>query len=88
MACRAIRDDHGTLYQVPASLRVKTPGGQWLPGTPRVEVWWDREVKPRLNDETLMIRQENNDKGADVISLTLGQVYDLIHALGWAVMKP
>jgi hypothetical protein len=40
-------------------------------------------------DETLLLRQERaNGSGADIIELTLGQVYDAIHALAWAVMRP
>jgi hypothetical protein len=50
-------------------------------------VWWDRDVGPRKNDETLIIRQDSGEK-ADVIMLTLAQVYDLIHALGLAVVRP
>jgi hypothetical protein len=87
VACRAIRDEHGTTYIVPCAKVLKTPGGQVLPGIPEAQVWWARRFKDRA-DETLLIRQENNPQGADVIELTLGQVYDLIHALGHAVMRP
>lgn len=86
MAARAIRDEHGTLYRIPAQTKVKTPGGQWLPGSPSVDLWWDRDVGPRRNDEQLLIRQTNGDK-ADVITLTLAQAYDLLHALGCAIMR-
>jgi hypothetical protein len=57
------------------------------PGVPEVQVWWSRSFRGRL-DETLLLRQENNPNKADVIELTLGQVYDLIHALGNSVMRP
>jgi hypothetical protein len=83
MACRVVRDDNGSLYQVPAAPTMKNAGGKWRPGFPRVDVWWDRA----RDGETLIIRQENEGK-ADVVSLTLGQVYDLIHALGWAIKRP
>jgi hypothetical protein len=87
MACQIIRDTFGTLYRVPAAPHVKTPVGQRIDGSPSVDVWWDRDLTQK-NDETLMIRQENMENRADVVSLTLGQVYDMIHALGWAVMRP
>lgn len=87
MACKVIRDDHGTLYRIPSSKFVQTPGGQKLPGFPCIDVWWDREAKPRLNDETLIIRQDN-EKGADVITCTLAQAYDLLHAVATAIMRP
>jgi hypothetical protein len=57
-----------------------------LKGVPEVQVWWARRFKDR-RDETLLIRQENSTDKADVIELTLGQVYDLIHAAGLAVMR-
>lgn len=88
MACRVIRDTHGTLYRIPKATTVQTPGHQLLPGSPHVDVWWDRDMGPKRNDEQLLIRQENEASRADVITLTLGQVYDMIHALGWAVMRP
>jgi hypothetical protein len=87
MACKVIRDTFGTLYRIPEARTVKTPGGRHRDGYPSVDVWWDRDMKDK-GDEQLLIRQENDEKRSDVISLTLGQVYDLIHALGWAVMKP
>jgi hypothetical protein len=87
VACRAVRDENGTTYFVPAAKVLKTPGGKALPGIPEIQVWWMRNFKARAG-ETLLIRQENNPKGADVIELTLGQVYDLIHALSNAVMRP
>jgi hypothetical protein len=87
MACKVIKDTFGTLYRIPEAKTVKTPGNKQLAGFPSVDVWWDRDMKDRA-DEQLLIRQENNDQRSDVISLTLAQVYDLIHALGWAVMKP
>lgn len=57
-----------------------------FPGCASVDVWWGRQFKGK-QDETLLIRQESNTKRADVVELTLGQVYDLIHALGWSVMR-
>lgn len=86
MACRASRDEHGTTFIIPADTTTRTVGGHVLPALPACEVWWARRFK-HLREETLMIRQETpgNDR-ADVIELTLGQVYDLIHALGHAVL--
>ena len=86
MACRASKDENGTTFHIPEDSASRTAGGQVLPALPGVEVWWARRFK-NLREETLMIRQETpgNDR-ADVIELTLGQVYDLIHALANAVM--
>lgn len=86
MACRASRDANGTTYFVPEDKTTKTPGGHHLPGVPEVQVWWARKFKDR-RDETLLIRQESNPQRADVIELSLGQVYDLIHALSHAVLR-
>lgn len=87
MVCRVIKDTYGTLYQVPAALNVKTPALKRLDGSPLVDVWWDRDHTNK-SDECLILRQENEPDHADVITLTQGQVYDLIHALGWAIMRP
>jgi hypothetical protein len=87
VACRVIKDTYGTLYQIPSAKSVKTPDRKLLDGSSHVDIWWDRDHTDKAT-ETLMIRQENEQSRADVISLTLGQVYDMIHALGWAVMKP
>jgi hypothetical protein len=77
-------DAHGTTYLIAAEPPVKTPGCQWRPGCPAIEVWWSRDgVKA---DETLIIRQEYPDRSnADVLELTFGQVYDLIDGLNKAV---
>lgn len=87
MACKANRDANGTTYFIPPDGTKKTPGGIMLPGCPEVQCWWSRRFKKNKAEETLLIRQENTTQKADVIELTLGQVYDLIHALGNAVMK-
>lgn len=86
MACRVIRDKHGTTFIVPEDKSVKTVGGHQLPGSHELQVWWARTFKDR-RDETLLIRQQSNSDKADVIELTLGQVYDLIHALSHAVLR-
>lgn len=86
MACQVSRDDNGTTYHVPESKPVVSPGGHTFPGSDAVDIWWGRRFK-EAQDETLLLRQENG-KTVDVITLTLGQVYDVIHALGWAVMRP
>jgi hypothetical protein len=82
--CQKSTDAHGTTYHVPAAEAVKTPGAQFRPGCPSVEVWWSRDG--RKSDETIIIRQEYADRNtADVLELTFGQVYDLIDALNRAV---
>ena len=84
MACRVIRDEHGALYIVPA---YEPPKNQKLPPKeprPRIDVWWDRDAIKR-DDELLMIRQENAVDKADVVTLTLGQAYDLLHAVACAI---
>jgi hypothetical protein len=84
MACKSHRDAHGTSYQIPAAETIKTPGAKTLPGSPLLDVWWARRFKSRA-EETLIIKQENQSDRADVVELTLGQVYDLIDALNKAV---
>lgn len=81
---KAIKDTYGTLFQVPEAPTIRTVAGKRLAGRPRVDVWWDRDMKNR-SDEELILRQENNEKQADVITLTLAQVYSLIEALNKAV---
>jgi hypothetical protein len=85
MACSSSKDSHGTSYTIPASETVKTPGGKHLKGLPATDVWWSRNFSHN-QEETLVIRQEYEDRNtADVLELTLGQVYDLIDALNRAV---
>lgn len=84
MAVKVERDRNGTSYTISASPSVKSPGGTVLPGTPELCAWWARRFKSRA-EETLIIKQENMADRADVIELTLGQVYDLIFALNKAV---
>jgi hypothetical protein len=86
MVCRASRDQNGTTYFITEDATARDPQGRVLRGSPEVQVWWARKFEAR-RDETLLIRQENNsNQRADVVELTLGQVYDLIHALGLSVM--
>jgi hypothetical protein len=85
MAFRADKDKNGTTYIIEPDTIKKTPGGIHLPGCAEVQVWWSRKFKQHKAAETLLIRQENNRIRADVIELTLGQVYDLIHAANQAV---
>lgn len=85
MACNVVRDTHGSSYTVPSAEAVKNPKGELLPGLPAVDVWWSRNFSHN-QQETLVIRQEyENRDTADVLELTLGQVYDLIDALNKAV---
>jgi hypothetical protein len=84
MACSSSRDAHGTSYTIPEAPTVRTPRGQVRRGYPAVDVWWSRGV--RKSDETIIIRQEYEDRStADVLEITLGQLYDLIDALNKAV---
>lgn len=83
MPCKVIRDEHGALYRVPAFTPDKTNVIALTP-RPNVDVWWDRDPTHK-SDEDLIIRQDNGEK-ADVITLTLGQAYDLLHAIGCAIM--
>lgn len=84
MACIVDRDKHGSLFIVPADNSVKTPRGKTLRGVPELHVWWARLFKER-SEETLIIKQENMSDRADVVEVTLGQLYDLIDALNKAV---
>jgi hypothetical protein len=84
MPCEATSDAHGTTFLIHAEPAVRTPGAQWRPGCPAVEVWWSRNGAKA--DETLIIRQEYEDREhAEVMELTFGQVYDLIDGLNRAV---
>lgn len=87
MPCRQSKDKDGTTYHIAAATTGKTPGGHQFPGTAAVDVWWSRRLNAHKSDETLFIRQSDGEH-ADIIELTQGQVYDLIHALGWAILKP
>jgi len=86
MPARINRDASGTSYTIEASPTVKSPGGTQLPGMAALVVWWARRFKSR-SQETLIIRQESQTDRADVIEITLGQVYDLIDALNKAVER-
>ena len=87
MKIKIERDKNGTSYTIPASEAVKTPGGTMLPGVAGLNVWWARRFKPSA-EETLIIKQENQSDRADVVELTLAQVYGLILALNKAVEHP
>jgi hypothetical protein len=81
---RAETDSYGTSYYIQEAPTVKTPGAQFRPGCPAVEVWWSRNGLKA--DETLIIKQEYPERStADVLELTQGQVYDLIDALNKAI---
>jgi hypothetical protein len=84
MACQVHRDDKGALYRVPA---YEPPKTQKLPPkhkVPHIDVWWDRDAVKR-DDELLMLRQENGTEQADVITLSLGQAFDMLHAISEAI---
>jgi len=84
MPSQSSTDAYGTTYIISEEDAVQTPGGQWRPGCPAVEVWWSRDGHKA--DETLIIRQEYPDRAhAEVMELTFGQVYDLIDGLNRAV---
>lgn len=84
MACQVDRDEHGTTYTIAEDKSAQTPGGHQLPGCSMLEVWWARRFRDR-RDETLLIKQDNRNGQADVIEMTLGQVFDMIEALNKAV---
>jgi hypothetical protein len=77
MACKASKSKDGSLiYHIAKDQK-----------QPELDAWWLRHDK---KDELFTIRQENDVSGTkhvDLIQLTLGQVYDLIHALSAAVMN-
>ena len=81
--CVSHKDKHGYHYSVPQEL---TKSGIAL--SPGVSIWWNRDTHNKQKIEELILRQENGRVGADVIMLTLGQVYDLIDALNQAVERP
>lgn len=89
-AVKIERDEYGALYRVQAftpdiaSLDVRKNPGRRLTAIPHIDVWWDRDAIKR-DDELLLLRQVNGDKRADVITLTMGQAYDLLHAVGSAI---
>lgn len=82
--CSVSKDAHGATFTIDGETTVKTPGKQFRPGCPLLEVWWSRNGLKA--NETLVIRQEYPDRStADVIEMTAGQVYDLVDALNKAV---
>jgi hypothetical protein len=84
MTCKATRDPHGTTFTIPEDKAVFTANGKRIKPSPEVTVWWNRDRR----DETLIIRQEFPERDtADVLELTLAQVYDLHHALGCAILR-
>jgi hypothetical protein len=84
MPCETISDPHGTSFYIADVDTQTSPGGRVLPGSASVEVWWARLFKDN-REEKLLIRQENRTDRADVVEVTLGQLYDLIDALNKAV---
>lgn len=86
MPCKATRSPYGTTYIIPSAKPVKTPDGRQYHACGEVMAWWDRGGTD-MSDENLCIRQENGTTKADLMILTLGQVYDLHHALGCAIMR-
>lgn len=87
MGCKVTKEDGRSIYTIPEDSTPRDAGGRTLPSSPELQVWWS--ILRNRRDETLLVRQERpNAAHADVLELTLGQVYDMIHALCWAVMKP
>ena len=52
-----------------------------------VALWWDRSLRKSEGEELLFIRQENGAETADVVMLTLSQLYATIDALNRAMMS-
>lgn len=73
---QVLRDERGTTWIIPGDdVKVKD--------TQEVAIWWSR---PKQGPEVLLLRQENHTgKNADLIMLTLGQLYDLIDVANQAV---
>lgn len=73
-----LRDEKGSTWIIPAD-----EGTTRTQDTQEVAVWWSR---PKGAPEVLLLRQENHTgKNADLIMLTLGQLYDLIDVANQAV---
>lgn len=71
--CKINRDKDGTVFEID-----RDGIGE------KVELWWDRSTK---GNEMLFVRQENvGMQMADVVALSLAQVYALIDATNRAVM--
>lgn len=84
MPAKSIKDTYGTLWRIAAAATQQLPNGKKSQGVPHIDVWWDRDMKDKPG-ELLVIRQENEKDRADVIMLSLGQLYDLIDASNKAV---
>jgi hypothetical protein len=84
MSCQTVTDQHGTSYYIADVEPEVSPGGRRFLGSPSIEVWWTRLFGSK-HDEKLLIRQENQPDRADVVEVTLGQLFDLIDALNRAV---
>ena len=84
MGCNVERDGSQTVYTVPADTPVK-PLARDRRGYPKVTGWWTRTGK----GDSFLIRQENADKTkADVVELSLTQVYAAIDMLNRAIGLP
>lgn len=83
---KTIKDTYGSLWRINAEPPKVGPKGELFDALMQVDVWWDRD-HARKHDENLIIRQENAADGADVIQISLGQVYALIGVLNAAVMN-
>lgn len=83
MPCEVHKDERGHFYRIKEE-----------PEFPEIDAWWSREAPNKKltrdrfsthHSEHFVIRQDNGEDHADVVVLTLGQVYDMIHALNKAV---
>ena len=85
MACKVTQDGSVLVYTVPEDASMFDAGGRRLTPSPLLQAWWSYTKNRR--DETFIIRQENSDDKADVLEMTLVQLYDLHHAIGVAIMR-
>jgi hypothetical protein len=79
------RDGDGHHWLVPAD-------NQGLPKSAPVTLWWSRKTVlvrgQKQRSELLVIRQDSGlTDRADLITLTLGQTYDLLEALNRAIER-
>lgn len=82
MSARVVTDEGVISYVVPEeSYPFNKRTGRAPYSFAQVEAWWSNGGK----GTTMLVRQESNDTRADVLELSLGQVYDLIDALNRAL---
>jgi hypothetical protein len=84
VTCKKSSDEYGTHYVVPAFVPTERKNLKHMVPRPQIDLWWDRDAK-RKDDEEIILRQENG-KHVDLITMTLGQAYDTLHAIACLIM--